>query len=1164
MGGDAGSMLANVAGRGLGAFAALESLRSGGLANFMLNRQRFLTDPALRETLVGSPFASGFFQVGGERVSPGPQLIAAPPGFMGPTIPTPAGPAEFGRLPARWMPSLPPLAPAEFLKTETERAVRAGLESGDPVRVAQAKMALKIPLTAEEQAIAASAGGALQQSVQAATGAPATVSLDIPGGQLTIGSPYAGLGTSGFLDEGLARRAAAATGRVAVQTDRGWQLFDPAAVPGTVQTPAQGEMPLEELTPQLLPGQVPQATGRRDAQGRPLYQAVVPPKLPEPTPPPLKPLPGQPGYQGPPAPPSPAAPRPAPAAPAPPAPRAPTAGRQAAAGLSTDLPTYANARGFVFHHSGGETLESLVSTLQDRGLGSQYLMDRDGTIYAYAGAGARHMQPNDRWGGVAPGLSNKNAIGMEMVARDNNDLTPAQIASARRFMAERYPNLPVYGHGEVNPGHKQATEGMAVVNAIRSDRAAPVVEVAGRPGIFTSGVAHAAERPPGAVVTAAPAPPAAPPPAPARPAAPPAAPPPRPAPAAPPVVRPAPPPAPAPVIPPVAAPPPAPPPPLRPSDVIPGLPRPETRIGYPPPAPAEEAGAAPVMPPLPELAPAVVTPAVPQEPTQAQPLVVKRETQKGPEGERTLESAELPAEAATKAVGTLLNYRNYARRVLTAFPDPAERAKYVGWLNRPAAEVKQLASADRRFSDFKTVMAPFQLSFFDRGGAALSADEIFVLREGLPTGQERTAADFESKLAYFPDLVEEQLAVRLAQQRTPIEAQTGAWADQIQRDIDAARAARWQARGLGAPAPTAEAPAPPPAVAATTTTMAPPPPPPAGPAPPAAEPTAAAPPPTARPSGILPRAYAAVVAPNRSFVSLLPSIGGATVGGLGGAAGGAALGAMTGPFAPVAVPVGAVVGGLLGGTGGGVAGEAVRMGAEQLGTAEPIAQPPGERLTEAGIRGAAGEVIGAPFTLGGRLVARPFLRAAETLAPIVRGPAAPWRVTSAGHLATKTTEGGRVLANVLRDPEALARVTLTPENRQQLLAAWWRSNARGGRGGLVRAWDELPEAARENLAGKYRGDMEKIVAAARATTASGWKEIKTLFREGAGGSLLGYFGGMPAVGAALPVAGVAAARIPGLAVRPSLGLGIAGPWLRGGGATLQHAGTQAASAAGLR
>jgi hypothetical protein len=145
------------------------------------------------------------------------------------------------------------------------------------------------------------------------------------------------------------------------------------------------------------------------------------------------------------------------------------------------VPIYPAPQGFVFHHSGGTTLQGLRATLQDRGLGSEYLMDRDGTIYAYGQPGSPHMQPNDRWGGIAPGLTNANALGMELVARNNQDVTPAQVAAAQRFIAANYPTTPVYGHGEVNPGHKQADEGMAVVNAIRADRAAPVQLAAAAP-----------------------------------------------------------------------------------------------------------------------------------------------------------------------------------------------------------------------------------------------------------------------------------------------------------------------------------------------------------------------------------------------------------------------------------------------------------------------------------------------------------------------------------------------------------------------------------------------------------------------------------------------------------------------------------------------------------
>jgi hypothetical protein len=61
---------------------------------------------------------------------------------------------------------------------------------------------------------------------------------------------------------------------------------------------------------------------------------------------------------------------------------------------------------------------------------------------------------------------------VEVIANGDSDVTPAQVASARSFIAKNYPNTPVYGHGEVNPGHKEADEGKTITDAIRRDRSA--------------------------------------------------------------------------------------------------------------------------------------------------------------------------------------------------------------------------------------------------------------------------------------------------------------------------------------------------------------------------------------------------------------------------------------------------------------------------------------------------------------------------------------------------------------------------------------------------------------------------------------------------------------------------------------------------------------------
>jgi hypothetical protein len=129
---------------------------------------------------------------------------------------------------------------------------------------------------------------------------------------------------------------------------------------------------------------------------------------------------------------------------------------------------------FIMHHTGGRgTPEGVKNTLRERGLGVQYIMDREGNITQAGGAGSSHMMTG--WGKGA-GLSNRNTVGMEVIARDNNDVTPAQVKSAKAFIAKNYPSTPVYGHGEVNPGHKEVDEGMAIVNAIRSERAKPRAE----------------------------------------------------------------------------------------------------------------------------------------------------------------------------------------------------------------------------------------------------------------------------------------------------------------------------------------------------------------------------------------------------------------------------------------------------------------------------------------------------------------------------------------------------------------------------------------------------------------------------------------------------------------------------------------------------------------
>jgi hypothetical protein len=135
---------------------------------------------------------------------------------------------------------------------------------------------------------------------------------------------------------------------------------------------------------------------------------------------------------------------------------------------------------FIFHHTGGRgTIEGVQNTLRQRGLGVEYAMDRDGNIRQIGGPGSANILPGS---GVGAGLNNRNIVGMEVIGKNDADINAAQVKAAQEFINKNYPNTPVYGHGEVNPGHKEATEGATIVNAIRNARA-----LAGEPQPAASG-----------------------------------------------------------------------------------------------------------------------------------------------------------------------------------------------------------------------------------------------------------------------------------------------------------------------------------------------------------------------------------------------------------------------------------------------------------------------------------------------------------------------------------------------------------------------------------------------------------------------------------------------------------------------------------------------------
>lgn len=93
-------------------------------------------------------------------------------------------------------------------------------------------------------------------------------------------------------------------------------------------------------------------------------------------------------------------------------------------------------------------------------VGPQFRMDRDGEIIRLVPEGAKmaHMLPG--WGPMGSGRSNSNMEGIEIAATGPNDLTDAQRAKIPGFVAWHSningydPTQNVFGHSEVNPGHR--------------------------------------------------------------------------------------------------------------------------------------------------------------------------------------------------------------------------------------------------------------------------------------------------------------------------------------------------------------------------------------------------------------------------------------------------------------------------------------------------------------------------------------------------------------------------------------------------------------------------------------------------------------------------------------------------------------------------------------
>ena len=125
---------------------------------------------------------------------------------------------------------------------------------------------------------------------------------------------------------------------------------------------------------------------------------------------------------------------------------------------------------FIIHHTAGRgDAPNVVKVLNNRTfkgkkvtLGVQWVIDREGKIFQTLPRGHRgsHMLNSDDWPPSPKGINNSNTQGVEIIASNDKDILPIQCLSALKLIKGLgYSKGSIYGHGEVNMGHKAADEG---------------------------------------------------------------------------------------------------------------------------------------------------------------------------------------------------------------------------------------------------------------------------------------------------------------------------------------------------------------------------------------------------------------------------------------------------------------------------------------------------------------------------------------------------------------------------------------------------------------------------------------------------------------------------------------------------------------------------------
>ena len=115
---------------------------------------------------------------------------------------------------------------------------------------------------------------------------------------------------------------------------------------------------------------------------------------------------------------------------------------------------------FIVHHTAGRGVASqVIDVLNTRGLGIHWIIDRDGKLFKGLPSGAKGAHVTSLYPSAPKDLSNSSSQGVEIIAKEDNDILIPQCKTALKLVKSlNYPLSNIYGHGEVS-SNKMKTEG---------------------------------------------------------------------------------------------------------------------------------------------------------------------------------------------------------------------------------------------------------------------------------------------------------------------------------------------------------------------------------------------------------------------------------------------------------------------------------------------------------------------------------------------------------------------------------------------------------------------------------------------------------------------------------------------------------------------------------